>query len=58
MARVKKTEKISLRLEEELRSFVRERGAQGHKSDASVIRELLWEARARMRGTSATALAS
>lgn len=57
MARVKKTEKISLRLEEELRVFVRERGTQGHKSDASVIRELLWEARARLRGP-VTALAS
>jgi len=58
MARVKKTEKISLRLEEELRVFVRERGEQGRKSDASVIRELLWEAQARMRGPGVTALAS
>lgn len=55
MTRVKKSEKISLRLEEELRAFVRERGEKDHKSDASVIRELLWQARQQVRGVPALA---
>lgn len=55
MERPKKSQRISLRLEEELRIFVRERSLKDHKSDASVIRELLWEARTRTRQSAALA---
>ena len=46
--RTKKPERMTLRMEEELRAFIRALAEKRHVDEADIVREVLWAAKSRV----------